>query len=284
MGCDEFIVMYTIQDHEEATYGEHLTDAEIRLVNGSGIRLTHFVKLHSIPSLAKRETDGHDLAWYRIRQAVEWLEYWSDMSRHAYVYLATESVYAIPENIYALLLSPEMRALAAAGTPIYAGNRMVADIPVHHVNPEKAQSNLGVPYINLGSGVLLSSTTIRLLGILLENGQCADGALTSSPDLLLAQCLATTGVTPRDTSDVLGEDRFHPISTVEMLKAASADLPTAAAEGTNERPWWLLRHKPKLLDPKIRQNPLRLVSGMSVAFGGILTAEQMIWMHKVLKG
>ena len=287
--CDEFIVMYTMQDHEEAALGEELTPEEQRLLAASGITLSHFVKLHNLPPFAKQETDGYNLAWYRIRQACEWLDYWPEFGRHSNFYFATETVYAIPENMYALLMSPEYRALHAAGTPLYAGNRMVADILVNRLEKDEADT-MTVPYIHNGAGVLFSATTIRLLAILLESGNCADGALTSSPDLFLAQCLATAGVSARDTADVLGEDRFHPLSPVEMLAATAVPVGSFKVNGgsgsatTTTEMWWLLQHKPKYLDAKIRENPLRLVSGGSVAFGGVLTPEQMVWMHRVLKG
>ena len=68
------------------------------------------------------------------------------------------------------------------------------------------------------SGYLLNQKALTLLVDALDTPSCLPRARTDEDDVMLAHCLWTIGITPHDTRDSRGAERFLPFTLDQHLR------------------------------------------------------------------
>ena len=269
--CDDFVILFSTPGGSK---GENIVYSaeELAAIEASGVHRHHLAPLELVYNYTN--VPQVNLGWQRMVEVMEWIEYWPESHRYSHFYFVNEDVFALPENLYALLSKPEYYGLNAAGKPLFLGNRMIADTSSY--NPAlDSYTHRRVPFIHTGAGFVLNQPARKLLYFALQGGHCGDNILTSNIDLLLAECLGLHAkVPPMDTADELGEDRFHPLPLQKLIQTVRADSPTDLS--------WYATQKPKSLSPHFKKDPIRLVSSTSIAFGAVSTPERAIWLYRAL--
>eukprot|EP00658_Telonema_sp_P-2_P065505 TRINITY_DN5472_c0_g2_i2.p1 TRINITY_DN5472_c0_g2~~TRINITY_DN5472_c0_g2_i2.p1 ORF type:complete len:288 (+),score=36.81 TRINITY_DN5472_c0_g2_i2:324-1187(+) len=274
--CDDFVILFSTPNGVRGDSLVYTAEEEAAIV-ASGMLRHHIAPLEVVYNYTN--VPQVNLAWQRMVEASEWLEYWSESHRFSHYYFVNEEVFAVPENLYAMLSKPEYYGLNAAGKPLYLGNRMVVSVDYYDPGTD-TNSQRRVSYIHTGPGFIINEPTRKLLYLSLHSGHCSDNVLTSNFDLLLAECLGLrVGVRAMDTADELGEDRFHALSLSDLI----VHILPSPSTNVNTANYWYSENKPKSTSPLYKSDPLRLLSGTSIGFSGIDTPEKAIWMFKTLR-
>lgn len=255
--CDDFAIVVA-SSHAQGQ--ERLQKAFPELQRISRIRPDRLIHVRMTSDDLKRNL------WRQFQLTLVALDDWPSVDNSfQYFYFATEDTFMIPENMYDMLLQQEYFTLNAASAPLLLGNVM-------YEPTEK------VAYASSGPGIVLNNVAFRLAMGLTPNDACRAKMVSNAWDVLLAKCLGTVGVVARDTTDELGEDRFHVLSLHWMLLA-----PTLTPRSGDSEKWWYDEQRPR--DDRLAklENPFRALSSSTVAFNKINTPEKALWMHMQLR-
>jgi hypothetical protein len=182
---------------------------------------TEYVEINSSHSISARLTydGGHFLS-----------------IRYDYFHLAGDDTLLIVENLRAYLGSAPIAAANAAGTPLFLGRRFnfTGEFATQvwgatvgrsrgrerwHGFERRASSGVHrdreewtpPPIFNSGGpGYTLNRAALSLLVSLLDTPACHPTARVSTEDVFVAACLWSRGISPRDTRDEKGRERYHP--------------------------------------------------------------------------
>lgn len=254
--CDDFVIVVASSD---ANGQERLRKTLPDLQRIARIRPDRVIHVRMTSDDVKRNL------WLQFQLTLVALDDWASVdTSYQYFYFATDDTFMIPENMYDMLLQPEWFTLQAASTPLLMGNVMW--------EPKE-----NVAYASSGPGILLNNVAFRLAMTLTPSDACRAKLVSNAWDVLLAKCLGTVGVVARDTTDELGEDRFHVLSLHWMLLAPTL-VPGEGAEK-----WWYDEQRPRDDRAAKLENPFRALSSSSIAFNKINTPEKALWMHMQLR-
>jgi hypothetical protein len=118
----------------------------------------------------------------------------------------------VVENLVAYLGSEALDALDRAGAPLFLGRRFVYDGTLH--------APPGLVFNSGAAGYVLNRRALQLLIGALDTPLCLPRLRTHEEDVMLAHCLRTVGITPHDTRDGLGRERFLPFAPSQHLRIA----------------------------------------------------------------
>lgn len=264
--CDDFLIVVASGD---ANGQERLHRAFSDLQRIARIKPDRLVHVRMSGDEVKRNL------WMQFQLALGALDERNNLDHiYQYYYFATDDTFLIPENLYDMLMQPEIFTLNAASTPLLLGNVMV-------------EPSEQIAYASSGPGVVLNTVALRLALTLSPTDACRSKLISNAWEVLLAECLATAGVVARDTTDELGEDRFHILSLHWLLLApslgAAEELSRPQSSASPAESWWYDAQRPRASREVILGNPFRALSSSSIAFNKVNTAEKALWMHMQLR-
>ena len=180
--------------------------------------------------------------WLRVHQKLR--------SRYTFFLFATDESYVLMPNLRAFLASPGIRRAQAAGDPLYMGRRLAL-----WGNADQVFNSGGAAYI-------LNAASLRLLAgnIIHDEDSCRAESDDVPGDVQVSVCLKAAGVTPRDSRDEGGRERFHPLSPEQHMRFSG------------DRSHWLTSYAPGL------SGGLGCCSTSSVSFHS-LTATDITRVH-----
>jgi hypothetical protein len=256
--CDDFAIVVASSNPQGQ---EKLQKALPDLQRISRIRSDRLIHVRMTSDDVKRNL------WHQFQLTLFALDDWPSVdTSFQYFYFATEDTFMVPENLYDLLMQQEFFTLHAANAPLLLGNVM-------YEPSEK------VAYASSGPGIVLNNVAFRVAMALTPSDACRAKLVSNAWDVLLAKCLSTAGIVAKDTTDELGEDRFHVLSLHWMLLAPT--LAPQREEGSEK--WWYDEQRPRDDRPAKLDNPFRALSSSTIAFNKINTPEKALWMHMQLR-
>ncbi|CUG05490.1 membrane-associated protein, putative [Bodo saltans] len=256
--CDDFAIVVASANSQGQ---EKLQKAFPDLQRISRIRPDRLIHVRMTSDDVKRNL------WHQFQLTLVALDDWPSVdTSFQYFYFATEDTFMVPENMYDMLMQQEFFTLHAANTPLLLGNVMF----------EPAEK---VAYASSGPGIVLNNVAFRVAMALTPNDACRAKLVSNAWDVLLAKCLSTVGIVAKDTTDELGEDRFHVLSLHWMLLAPT--LTPQRDDGAEK--WWYDEQRPRDDRAAKMDNPFRALSSATIAFNKINTPEKALWMHMQLR-